>query len=169
MVCPKPPRGAVRTQLTGVLAVAGRASVLNGNALIFILTATPRRVLGAGGVQESFCVPQSPVSCLHSEKDDNCLHFSLPTVRLEEDNGWEGASELQASTWMGGRIVTVISNNCNYYGNEPAGPDAPLLSPFPQSLVSGTLKPGICTGDDGKGEDRDPVRGKAKTTYTWKG
>lgn len=122
----------MRMQLTGVLAIAGRASVLNGIAFIFILTATPRRVLGEGGVvQESFCVPQAPVSCLHGEKDDNCLHFPLPTVRLEEDNGWDGASELQASTWMGGHIVTVISNNCNYYGNEPARPDAPPLFPLP--------------------------------------
>lgn len=52
---------------------------------------------GGAHIQECFCVPQAPVFCLHSEKDDNCLHFPLPTVRLEEGDGWEGALELQAS------------------------------------------------------------------------
>lgn len=92
----------MRTQLTGVLAVAGRASVLNDIVLILSSRLLLRErvcvVVGGGVVQESFCVPlQAPVSCLHSEKDDNCLHFPLPTVRLEENGGWEGASELQAS------------------------------------------------------------------------
>lgn len=70
--------------LTGVLAVADTASVLNDIVLVFILGEC---LGGGGGVRESFCVPQAPVSCLHSENDDNCLRFPLPTVRLEEDNG----------------------------------------------------------------------------------
>lgn len=39
----------------------------------------------------------------------------------------------------GAVLSTVISNNCNYYGNEPAGPDAPppTRSPKPCELDFG--------------------------------
>lgn len=63
---------------------------------------------------------------------------------------------------MGSCVVTVISNNCNYYGNEPAGLDVPPPTHSP-SLVSWTLEPGICR-QNGNEEDGAPVRQMAKTT-----